>query len=83
MLHTSLATLYKKVNDLSVPYRTWPGLIKLFPARESLVSDIPAEDGKIASLFYSVQPLRNTVPRPKLPSASIGKEELSLFTQCS
>jgi hypothetical protein len=28
--------------------------IKLFPARESLVSDIPAGDGKIGNLFYSV-----------------------------
>ncbi len=27
---------------------------KLFPAREILVSDIPAEDGKIDNLFYSV-----------------------------
>jgi hypothetical protein len=29
----------------------WAGIIKLFPARESLVSDIPAGDGKIANLF--------------------------------
>ncbi len=29
--------------------------IKLFPARESLVNDIPAGDWKIASLFYSVR----------------------------
>ncbi len=29
-------------------------MIKLFLARESLVSDISAGDGKIASLFYSV-----------------------------
>ncbi len=28
--------------------------IKLFSARESLVSDIPAEDWKIANLFYSL-----------------------------
>ncbi len=28
------------------------GLIKLFPARKSLVSDIPAEDGKTANLFF-------------------------------
>jgi hypothetical protein len=32
----------------------WSGIIKLFPARESLVSDIPAGDRKIANLFYSV-----------------------------
>ncbi len=30
------------------------GITKLFPARESLVSDIPAGDGKMANLFYSV-----------------------------
>ncbi len=29
-------------------------MTKLFPARGSLVSDIPASDGKIANLFYSV-----------------------------
>jgi hypothetical protein len=27
----------------------------LFPARESLVSDIPAEDGNIEKLFYGVK----------------------------
>ncbi len=29
-------------------------LTRLFPARESLVSDIPPGDGKIDNLFYSV-----------------------------
>jgi hypothetical protein len=29
----------------------WAGIIKLFPARESLDSDIPAGDGKMANLF--------------------------------
>jgi hypothetical protein len=29
-------------------------MIKIFLARESLVSDIPAGDGKTANLFYSV-----------------------------
>jgi hypothetical protein len=29
--------------------------IKLFPARESLISDIPAGDGKNDNLFYSVR----------------------------
>ncbi len=33
----------------------WKGIIKLFPAGESLVSDIQAGDGKIANhFFYSV-----------------------------
>ncbi len=30
------------------------GKIHLFPARESLLSDIPARDGKFGNLFYSV-----------------------------
>jgi hypothetical protein len=29
----------------------WPRIIKLFPAMDSLVSDIPAGDGKIVNLF--------------------------------
>ncbi len=36
------------------PNSPWPGVIELFPARESLVSDIPAGDGKSLTLFYSV-----------------------------
>ncbi len=36
-----------------VPNQTlpWPGIFTLFPPRESLVSDIPAGDGKLANLF--------------------------------
>ncbi len=34
------------------PNSPWPEIIKFFPARESLVSDIPAGDGK--TFFYSV-----------------------------
>jgi hypothetical protein len=30
------------------------GIIKLFPARDSLVSDIPAGDRKIINLFFTV-----------------------------
>jgi hypothetical protein len=46
----------KKVTNLPVPSwhvtnRTRPGIIKLFPARENLVSDIPAGDGKIVNFF--------------------------------
>ncbi len=33
-----------------VPNSPWAGIIKLFPARESLVSDTPAGDGKTANL---------------------------------
>ncbi len=39
----------KKVNGLR------PGIIKLFPARETFVIDIPAGDGKTPYLFYSVK----------------------------
>jgi hypothetical protein len=43
------------VSDFTVPSRpSWPGIIQLFHARESLVTHIPAEDGKIANLFDSV-----------------------------
>ncbi len=50
----------KKVSDFPFPNRQTgmhlpkspcPGIIKLFPARESLVSDIPAGDGKIIRVF--------------------------------
>ncbi len=34
-----------------LPNSPWPGKIKLSTARESLVSDIPAGDGKTANLF--------------------------------
>jgi hypothetical protein len=54
----------KKVNDFPVPGRDVTnqtlsgresfGIIKLFPARESLIGGIPAADGKIDNLFYSV-----------------------------
>ncbi len=36
------------------PNSPWLALIKLFPARESLVSDIPAGDVNIDTFFYSV-----------------------------
>jgi hypothetical protein len=38
-----------------LPNSPWPGIIKLFQARESLVSDIPAGDGKTLTFFYSVR----------------------------
>jgi hypothetical protein len=36
------------------PNSPYPVIIKLFPARESLVCDIPAGDGKNNNIFYSV-----------------------------
>jgi hypothetical protein len=48
----------KKVSDFPAPSRdvtkpnyAWPGIIKFNPARESLISDILAGEGKIANLF--------------------------------
>jgi hypothetical protein len=37
-----------------LPNSSWPGINKLFPVRESSVSDIPTGDGKMANIFYSV-----------------------------
>jgi hypothetical protein len=34
-----------------LPNSSWQGIIKSFTARESLVRDIPAGDGKMANLF--------------------------------
>jgi hypothetical protein len=39
---------------MSLTILLWPGIIKLFPARKGLESDIPAGDRKIDKLFYSV-----------------------------
>jgi len=46
----------KNVRDSWICFdQTFLGLGLLFPARESLVSDIPAGDGNTLNLFYSVQ----------------------------
>jgi hypothetical protein len=34
-----------------LPNSPWPGIVKLFPAGENLVSDIPAGDGETANFF--------------------------------
>jgi hypothetical protein len=39
---------------LAVSSKKWLAIVKLFPARESLVSDILAGDWKTANFFYSV-----------------------------
>jgi hypothetical protein len=36
-------------------------IIKLFPAKERLVSDIPAREGKIANLFYSALQVKKSL----------------------
>jgi hypothetical protein len=46
----------KKGSEISqILNSPWAGIIKFFPPRESLVSDIPAEDGNGANLLYSVK----------------------------
>jgi hypothetical protein len=48
----SLTKLFQGRNN-DVIYKLVPHVIyKLFPPRESLVSDIPARDGNIEKLFY-------------------------------
>jgi hypothetical protein len=37
-----------------LPNSPWFGIIRLFLAKERLVSDIPAVDRKIGNIFYSV-----------------------------
>ncbi len=34
-----------------LPNSPWPGIIKIIPARECLISDIPAEDGNIVTFL--------------------------------
>ncbi len=46
--------LHCKIRITSFPSPAGMSLIKLFLARESLVSDIPPGDGKQDNLFYSV-----------------------------
>jgi hypothetical protein len=48
-------TVKKRVSGFPSPAgMSFTKLFPKFPARESLVRDIPAWDGKIANLFYSV-----------------------------
>ncbi len=50
------STPWKKVSHIPIPSRdvTYQTLSLLFPPMGSLVSDIPAGDGNVANLFYSV-----------------------------
>jgi hypothetical protein len=60
----SLCVKYTLQKRLSIfPSPAGMSLTKLFPARESLVSDIPAGDGKIINLFYSVAGTRAGIGR--------------------
>jgi hypothetical protein len=44
-------TWYKTQPECHKPNSPWPGITKLFPARESSVNDIPNGYGKIDNLF--------------------------------
>jgi hypothetical protein len=51
------------------------GTIKLFPARESLVSDIPAGDGKMANHFLQCIPFTKIFRAIKEAKESFSKKE--------
>ncbi len=60
----------KKVNDFPAPAKmsitklSLAGVVKLFLARESLVNDIPAGDGKIYNLFLQCRQAIAIPPPP-------------------
>jgi hypothetical protein len=54
LVHCKKSRFYHPQPGCHLPNFPWRGMILLFPARESLVSDISAGDGKIVNLFYSV-----------------------------
>jgi hypothetical protein len=60
------------------------GIIKLFPARESLVIDIPAEDRKIDNLFLqctmAAQAAPQLLPSVFLPLTRPANESLPVYT---
>ncbi len=51
------------IQDVTYQNFPWPGIIWIFPARESLVSDILAGDLKTANLFYSTGRVEVFLPR--------------------
>jgi hypothetical protein len=48
-------TIFPSPFGMSLTKLSLEGNKELFQARESLVNDIPAGDGKLANLFYSVE----------------------------
>jgi hypothetical protein len=57
-----MLTIFPSLAGMSPTKSPWPGIIKLLPARESLVGDIPAREGKSATLFYSAQISTKSLP---------------------
>ncbi len=65
---------------MSQPNSPWPGMFKLFPVRESWVSDIPAGDSKTDFLFYSATMQNLFTARLDWPkSGIIGKLMVSTY----
>ncbi len=52
----------KKVSDIPVPNSPWAGIIKSFPPRASLASDIPVGDGNVpfSTVYAGMTVMRNT-----------------------
>jgi hypothetical protein len=75
----------KKGYQFSIPQPKppWPGIIKFFPARESLVSDIPAGEGKTVNIFYSVDGLCFNVAGCIAPGKTFTLVNYLLFTGLS
>ncbi len=72
------SALLKKVSDFPLPQpgchwpnSPWAGIIKIFLARKSLVSDIRAGDGKIVNLFLQCAQIRDRSTQLRGLSAQI------------
>ncbi len=80
MTHTHFMYTVKKGYQFSrpqpgchLPNSSWPGIIKLFPARKSLVSDFPAGDRKTVKFFFTVYSLEGSF-YPAFLEHSTGKK---------
>jgi hypothetical protein len=50
-LHCKKGQFSRPQQGCHLPNSPWPGIVKLFPARESLLSDVLAGDGKPLTFF--------------------------------
>ncbi len=57
----------------------WAGIIELFPSRESLISDIPAGDGKMANLFLQCRGYEIWGPLPRPAHRSFADPSVNIF----
>ncbi len=56
---------------MSLTNSPWTVIVKFFPARESLVSDIPTGDGKTANLYFKVYSPKIFVNYANKPSSEM------------